>query len=113
MKNKFQKLTKDLRKNQTPWERKLWFILRNRFTGYKFRRQFPIDNYIVDFCCLEKRFIIEIDGSGHIEDKNIEKDKKRDKYLNQQGFKILRIWNNDIDYNLDGVYGKILEYLEK
>ena len=59
MKNNIIKI---LRKNPTPWESKLWYHLRNRnLNGVKFRRQFKIDKYVVDFCCLEKKLIIELD----------------------------------------------------
>ncbi|OGE77951.1 MAG: hypothetical protein A2751_02820 [Candidatus Doudnabacteria bacterium RIFCSPHIGHO2_01_FULL_46_14] len=104
---------RSLRRAQTPWEIKIWRLLRDKqFFNYKFRRQFPIDKYIVDFCCLGKRLIIELDGSQHNEPKEIEKDRERSEYLEKQGFKILRIWNPEIDNNLEGVGQKILEMLE-
>ena len=99
-----------LRKNMTPQERKLWNILRNRqFHGYRFLRQYIIDEYIVDFICCEKNLIIEIDGGQHNEDKNIIYDIKRTKFLEEKGYKIVRFWNNEVDDNIDGVY----ENLEK
>ena len=68
--------------------------------GLKFRRQQPIDNYIVDFVCLEKRIVIEIDGGQHAAQ---EKDVFRDEYLRQQGFNVLRFWNNEVLQNINGV----------
>ena len=100
---------KELRKNMTPQERKLWKILRNhQFYGFEIRRQYPIDEYIVDFICRNKKIIIEIDGGQHNEKEAIEYDKKRSADLRKLGYKVIRFWNNDIDKNLDGVY-KILQ----
>lgn len=79
----------------------LWQHLRSRqLEGLKFRRQQPIDNYIVDFVCLEKRIIIEVDGGQHAVEK--EKDIERDNYLERNGFRVLRFWNNDVLTNIDG-----------
>ena len=105
--------SRQLRKNMTPQERKLWYIIRNRqFYGYRFRRQFPFGQYIVDFICREKKIIIEIDGGQHNEIKNILYDNKRTEYLISEGYKVLRFWNNDIDKNIDGVYEKLKEVFE-
>ena len=93
----------------TNQERKLWNIIRNRqFYGFRFRRQFPIEPYIVDFICREKSIIIEIDGGQHNEPDNLRYDNKRTKYLESLGFKDIRFWNTDIDNNIDGVF----EYLK-
>ena len=100
---------KELRKNMTPQERKLWKILRNhQFYDFEIRRQYPIDKYIVDFICRKKKIIIEIDGGQHNEKETIEYDKKRSFDLNKLGYKVVRFWNNDIDKNIEGVY-KILQ----
>lgn len=113
MRNKFVTIARRLRKQQTPHERKLWSLLRRKsFENLKFRRQYPIGQYIVDFCCFEKKLIIELDGGGHNDEMQIEKDKLRDKYLKNQGFKILRVWNNEIDSNLDGVFRKIYQLVK-
>ena len=73
----------------------LWKHLRaKQMEGFKFRRQQPIDNYIVDFICLENRVVIEVDGGQHAVEK--EKDRERDNYLQRHGFKVLRFWNNDV-----------------
>ena len=105
-------LARNLRKNSTEQEKTVWNLLRNsQIKHYKFKRQQPIGNYIVDFICKEKMLIIEIDGGQHNEGVNIESDTIRTKYLESRGFKVLRFWNCDIDNNIQGVYEKILEYL--
>jgi very-short-patch-repair endonuclease len=97
---------KSLRKNQTDVERWLWQKIRNRqLLNLKFRRQFPIDRYIVDFVCLELKLIIELDGSQHIEQAAY--DERRRACLEQRGFRVIRFWNNDILNNGDGVLEKI------
>ena len=104
MKENLEK-AKELRKNMTPQERKLWSILRNhKFYGFEIRRQYPIDKYVVDFICRPKKIVIEIDGGQHNDEKAIEYDKKRSNDLNKLGYKVIRFWNNDIDNNLEGVY---------
>lgn len=108
---KLNTLAKILRKNQTTQEQKLWNILRNRkLLGYKFKRQYPIGNYIVDFVCKELKLIIELDGGQHNTTEGVIYDKKRTEYLQAAGYKILRFWNTDIDKNIDGVYEKIIEF---
>lgn len=107
-------LAKRLRKMQTPEENIIWFNLRaKRLSGYKFKRQYPIGKYIVDFVCMEKMLVIEIDGSGHNIDSQISYDKIRDEYLNLRGFKVIRIWNNDINNNLESVLNYILDKLNE
>jgi very-short-patch-repair endonuclease len=94
--------------NSTDAERKLWSVLRNRkFTGVKFRRQVEVDGYIVDFLCPEVRLIIEVDGGQHRPDR----DARRTVYLESQGFRVIRFWNNDVLQNLDGVWTTINEAL--
>ena len=98
---------RELRKNSTDTENLLWKHLRSkRLSGYKFRRQEPIDRFIVDFVCYESRVIIECDGSQHLVDK--EKDQERDFWFEQQGYRILRFWNNEVLKNTDDVLEKIL-----
>jgi len=97
---------RDLRKNQTDAERLLWQYLRNRqLCGQKFRRQFPIDSYIVDFVCLEVKLIVELDGGQHA--KQIEYDQHRTEQLQKRGFKVIRFWNNDVLQNNAGVLESI------
>ena len=99
---------KQLRQNQTDTEAILWSRLRNRsLNGIKFRRQVPIDKYIADFVASDKKLIIELDGSQHLEEKNTIKDEERTIKLQVLGYKVIRIFNNDIYNNLDTV----LEYI--
>ena len=82
---------RELRAEQTAAEEALWELLRGRrFLGLKFRRQFPVESYIVDFCCYERRLVVELDGEVHTEPAQIAHDQNRDQYLRTQGFKILR-----------------------
>jgi len=102
---------KKLRKTQTPWEDKLWYLLRNRrFREYKFRRQYPIGNYVVDFICISRKVVIELDGSGHLQSKSY--DEQRDVFVRGRGYKIIRFWNNDLENNLEGVLNKIYRMLK-
>ena len=112
MDDKFIK-ARNLRREQTPQEKIIWSIIRNRqFYGLKFKRQVPIGKYIADFCCNEKKIIIEIDGGQHNEPQNIEYDNKRTEFMESEGYKVIRLWNNDINNNLEGVYKKIqIEFL--
>lgn len=104
-------VTRNLRKEQTPWETKLWFALRNsQIKNFKFRRQYKIGDYIVDFVCLSKKLIVELDGGHHNFEENIYSDKKRQKYLETLGYKVLRIWNNEVDDNLEGIIERIIFY---
>lgn len=105
-------VARKLRHNQTPWEIKLWQLLRScRFKDFKFRRQYPIGKYVVDFCCLRKKLIIELDGSGHSLPQNKMYDFNRSKFLMQKGYKVLRIWNSDLDNNFEGVLQEIYKFL--
>jgi very-short-patch-repair endonuclease len=89
-----------LRKDQTPAESRLWFELRNRrFVGHKFRRQHPLGPYVADFYCHEAALIIELDGESHLGRETY--DRQRQDWLEAQGFKVLRFYNNDIPANLD------------
>ena len=104
--------TRKLRRKSTPQEIILWSRLRNRkFKNIKFRRQYPIGNYIVDFVCLDKKLIIELDGWQHKEEKQERYDIKRTNYFEKLGFKIIRFWNNDINDNLEGAFLKLEELL--
>jgi very-short-patch-repair endonuclease len=99
---------KALRKKSTDSENFLWRHLCNRqLAGAKFRRQQPIDNYVVDFVCFEKRIVVEIDGGQHALDKD--KDAARDDYLRRNEFKVLRFWNNEVLANIEGVLEVIRE----
>ncbi|MDT8385367.1 MAG: endonuclease domain-containing protein [Gammaproteobacteria bacterium] len=86
---------KDLRQQATEAEQTLWQRLRNRqILNAKFRRQHPIPPYIVDFVCLEKKLIVEADGGQHAERQT--QDEKRTTFLEAQGFRVLRFWNNEV-----------------
>lgn len=106
--NSKTQIARKLRKNLTEAEKKLWYYLRNVSLGFKFRRQHPIGSYIVDFVCLEKFLIIEVDGGQHF---NSVEDKMRDIFLEKEGYKVLRFWNNEVLENSEGVLIKIKENL--
>ena len=97
-----QDLAKQNRRNPTDAERKMWSLLRKNGMGAAFRRQHQIGQYIVDFVCLEKKLIIECDGSQHLD--NRADDTVRTSFLESQGYHVIRFWNNDILYETDGVY---------
>jgi len=100
-----------LRKNQTDVEKILWQKLRNRqLLNCKFRRQAPFYPYIVDFVCMECQIIVELDGSQHIEQQVY--DDKRSAFLQAQGYKVLRFWNNEVIDNLEGVLIVIMTAVE-
>ena len=104
------KRAKSMRSAPTEAEHRLWQILRaKRFADYKFRRQVPIDFYIADFVCLSERLIIELDGGQHAENSA---DRNRDAYLRAQGFRIIRIWNNDLFTNEEGVGELVISALQ-
>ena len=95
-------LAKELRKNMTPWERKLWYeFLRNY--PVRFQRQKTIGNYIADFYCAKARLIIELDGGGHYTFEQSEKDSQRSKELEAMNLTVVRICNLDVDCNFSGV----------
>jgi adenine-specific DNA-methyltransferase len=103
---------KKLRKNSTPQEIIFWSRVRaKRFKGLKFKRQHPIGRYVIDFICLEKKLIIEIDGWQHKEEKQERYDKERTDYLEKQGFRIIRFWNDEVNNNLEGIFLKLEEFL--
>ncbi len=98
-----------LRKNQTPQESILWARLRRKHLGHKFKRQYSVGPYILDFYCPTKKLAIEIDGSQHLENK--EYDQERTDYLSILEIKVLRFWNNEINNNINGIVEKILSEL--
>jgi very-short-patch-repair endonuclease len=98
-----------MRSDQTDAEHRLWQLMRaHRFAGYKFRRQVPIDFYIADFVCFAERLIVELDGGQHADSPS---DPKRDAFLRGQGFRVVRIWNNELFTNEEGVAEAILSAL--
>ncbi|ELI6422577.1 TPA: endonuclease domain-containing protein [Aeromonas veronii] len=102
------RVAKRLRRDATQAEQKLWQQLRNRrLAGLKFRRQMPIGPYVVDFICLEQGLVIEVDGSQHGTLANQMHDEARTAYLNQQGFRVIRVWNNDVLSRMEVVLAHI------
>ncbi len=103
---------RSLRKRLTNQETKLWVKLRGlKSFGFHFRKQAPIDRYIVDFVAFRQRIVIEADGGQHARDANKISDRIRDDFLKSHGFKVLRFWNSEIDENLDGVIEAIVREL--
>jgi very-short-patch-repair endonuclease len=97
-----QRRARSLRKAMTDAERLLWQHLRSRqLAGWKFRRQHAVGPFIVDFVCIAKKLIVEVDGGQHASD--VERDAKRSRYLSEEGYRILRFWNNDVLKELDGI----------
>ena len=94
-----------LRRNMTDVEKALWAELRSRrLGGLKFKRQWTIGRYVADFCCLERRLIVEADGGQHSE----ERDAARTAFLQSEGYRVLRFWNNEVIENMDGVLQRIV-----
>jgi len=106
MKSRLIKHAQILRKNMTDAERLLWNRVRANQLGIKFRRQQPLENYVVDFVCFEQKLIIELDGGQHFDS---ERDAKRDDFLKANGYRILRFWNNEVLRNIEGVLEVIRE----
>ena len=98
--------SRELRANATEAERRLWpYLSARKLKGVRFNRQFPIGQFICDFVSREKRLVIEIDGGQHAF--STEYDERRTRFLNAQGYKVLRFWNNEVLDNLDGVLAVI------
>jgi len=104
------KLQRILRNQPTDAEHRLWQYLRRRqLDGCRFRRQHPLGDYILDFACLERKLVVELDGSQHADD--VRYDAPRTAMLEQAGFFVLRFWNNDVFGNIEGVVDVILAAL--
>ncbi len=101
-----------LRREMTPQERILWNQIRQEQLGVKFRRQHPMGDYVVDFICLEKKLIIEVDGGQHFDEGAQQYDQMRTAYLMRTGHRILRFSNHDVTENLTGVLQTIADALE-
>ncbi|MBN8969297.1 MAG: endonuclease domain-containing protein [Rhizobiales bacterium] len=103
-------IARRLRRSQTDAERTLWLRLRDRrLAGWKFKRQMPIDRFVVDFCCTDGKLVIELDGGQHAVQTS--QDAGRTQTLSAMGYLVLRFWNNDVLTNIDGVLETILSTL--
>lgn len=99
-----------LRSNLTPAEATLWLALKNKqVEGRRFRRQFSVGNYILDFYCPVEKLAIELDGQLHFTDSGFEKDFQRDQYLADKGIKVLRFENEVVFQNLEGIITTIIK----
>ncbi|MGV3628756.1 MAG: endonuclease domain-containing protein [Betaproteobacteria bacterium] len=98
--------SRKLRSTLTDAEQLLWRHLRQKqMAGIKFRRQHPVGPYVIDFACLSAKLAIEVDGGQHAEMES--KDAQRDAFLAQNGFRVLRFWNNEVLDNIEGVMEQI------
>lgn len=105
-----RRIARTLRTHSTDAERKLWRHLRLRqLDGCRFRRQHPLGNYVVDFVCLDRRLVVEVDGGQHV---NSNADRRRDENLQRQGFRVLRFWNTEILCNVAFVLERIVDALQ-
>ncbi len=103
---------RNLRREETPAERAMWGLLRERrLGGVKFRRQYPIGIFIVDFCCRERRLVVELDGEIHDTREQKAWDENRDIYLQQRGFQVLRFCNEAVFNDPDSILQRIYEAL--
>ncbi len=107
-----QQRAQDLRRDQTPAERQVWACLRGKqLGGFRFRHQHPIGPFIVDFCCLSPRLVIEIDGDSHAE--QVEYDASRTAYLAERGYAVICFTNEDVQRRLEGVLAEIVRHCEE
>lgn len=110
MKHPIRNYVRELRQNTTTAEKHLWYFLRaNRFNGHKFRRQHLIYPFVVDFVCLSKKLIIELDGGHHSEQHHY--DEKRSEFLKSKGYRVLRFWNEVVFKETETVLNEILRAL--
>jgi primosomal protein N' (replication factor Y) len=101
---------RDNRQSPTDAEHLLWYHLRYKSLGVKFRRQHPIGPYIADFACLSRRLVIEIDGSQH---RDSSYDRQRDLFMRDQGWIVLRFWAWEVVRNIEGVLNGIVDAIEE
>jgi very-short-patch-repair endonuclease len=110
--DRFKARARSLRASQTSAEAKLWQALRNRrLARWKFRRQHPIDRYVVDFASLDGKLIVEVDGVTHSEPAEVEQDKARTQVLEACGFLVVRVSNTEVYENIEGVLEMIASSL--
>ncbi|MFN8673477.1 MAG: endonuclease domain-containing protein [Candidatus Sericytochromatia bacterium] len=111
-KPEYKERRQKLRNNMTEPEKKLWEILRNKQMGVKFRRQHGIGHYIADFYCTDLKMVIEVDGESHFSEEGIEYDKIRDDFMSSLGIITIRVKNNDIMKNIEGIHQYIQNKIE-
>lgn len=104
-----QRFAKNLRKTSTDAEQELWYKLRNKQMGIKFRRQQAIGKYIADFVNFDTKLIVELDGGQHADSAH---DKIRDQFLRDEGYTVLRFWNHEVFENMEGVYVTIQNQID-
>jgi very-short-patch-repair endonuclease len=102
---------RELRRRMTKPERYLWRSLRSAFPDIRWRKQAPFGAYVVDFCCHSARLIIEVDGGQHAQ--AIDPDAERTRFLEAEGYRVVRFWNNDVLGNVDGVLQRIADTLSE
>jgi len=107
---KLKDIAREYRHEMTDAEKALWAKLRNKGLGVKFRRQHAIERFIVDFVCLDKKLVIEVDGDVHR--KTVERDEIRDEFLTGLGFTVLHFWNDEVLNSLEVVLDRINKTLE-
>ena len=111
MSDEFRQQIREMRRNATDAEQRLWILLRSRaLQKYKFRRQHPIGEFVADFCCLQKRLVIEVDGAVHRT--QTADDAKRTSLLKERGYEVLRFWNQEVIECPNDVLAKISDALE-
>jgi len=103
---------RELRHQQTEAEKAAWHLLRNRRVGLKFRRQYPIENYVVDFYCGELRLAVELDGGVHSQPSQMKKDAAKDAFLGNVGVRVLRLPNGLVTEDPEGFIRKVREAAE-
>jgi very-short-patch-repair endonuclease len=102
---------RELRRNSTDAEKRLWSPLRSKLPQYRWRRQMPVGPYFADFACFAEKLVVELDGGQHATAEPY--DERRTRFMEAQGFRVLRFWNNDVMSNIDGVLERILESLSQ
>src|SRR5690242_12444466 len=101
---------RQMRKEPTAAEQRLWRLLRNRrLVGYKFRRQHPFGLYILDYYCPAAGLVIELDGDTHADAEAQKRDAERTEYLERRGLKVLRFWNVELTENEEGIVSRIVD----
>jgi very-short-patch-repair endonuclease len=109
-----RRFAREMRKEPTSAEQKLWKLLRNRrLAGYKFRRQVPFDRYILDYYCARARLVVEVDGDSHATPEGLASDRDRDAALTAKDILVLRFWNGVIHNEADAVLDTIAAECER